>query len=59
MLLIVTVAAGEVINHSAGGCPISRTAVVISPGALVMALIDVWGRATPTRERPPTEARSG
>jgi aquaporin Z len=33
------VAAGGVINHSVGGCSISRTAVVISPGALVMALI--------------------
>ena len=35
--LLVTVAAGAgVINHYAGGSPISRTAAVIAPGALVM-----------------------
>ncbi len=42
--LLVTVAAGSgVINHYAGGGPISRTAAVIAPGALVMALIYAWG----------------
>lgn len=41
---LVTVAAGAgVINHYAGGGPISRTAAVIAPGALVMALIYAWG----------------
>jgi hypothetical protein len=38
--LLVTVAAGAgVINRYAGGNPISRTAAVVAPGALVMALI--------------------
>jgi aquaporin Z len=42
--MLVTVAAGSgVINHYAGGGPISRTAAVIAPGALVMALIYAWG----------------
>jgi len=42
--LLVTVAAGSgVINRYAGGNPISRTAAVIAPGALVMALIYAWG----------------
>lgn len=42
--LLVTVAAGAgVINHYAGGGPISRTAAVVAPGALVMALIYAWG----------------
>ena len=42
--LLVTVAAGAgVINHYAGGGPITRTAAVIAPGALVMALIYAWG----------------
>src|SRR6185312_6933716 len=42
--LLVTVAAGAgVINRYAGGGPISRTAAVIAPGALVMALIYAWG----------------
>jgi len=42
--LLVTVAAGSgVINHYAGGGPISSTAAVIAPGALVMALIYAWG----------------
>jgi aquaporin Z len=41
---LVTVAAGSgVINRYAGGDPISRTAAVIAPGALVMALIYAWG----------------
>jgi aquaporin Z len=41
---LVTVAAGSgVINHYAGGGPISRAAAVIAPGALVMALIYAWG----------------
>jgi aquaporin Z len=42
--LLVTVATGSgVINHYAGGNPISRTAAVIAPGAAVMAMIYVWG----------------
>src|SRR5215468_6650818 len=37
--ILVTVAAGAgVINHYAGGNPISRTAAVIAPGAVVMAM---------------------
>jgi MIP family channel proteins len=40
----VTVAAGAgVINHYAGGGPISRTAAVIAPGAVVMAMIYALG----------------
>ena len=31
------------INHYAGGNPISRTAAVIAPGAVVMAMIYAWG----------------
>ena len=31
------------INHYAGGGPISRTAAVIAPGAVVMAMIYAWG----------------
>ena len=42
--ILVTVAAGSgVINHYAGGGPISRTAAVIAPGAVVMAMIYAWG----------------
>jgi aquaporin Z len=42
--MLVTVAAGAgVINHYAGGSPITRAAAVIAPGALVMALIYAWG----------------
>ena len=38
--LLTLVAAGAgVINRYAGGNPISRTAAVVAPGALVMALI--------------------
>jgi aquaporin Z len=41
---LVTVAAGAgVINRYAGGDPISRTAAVVAPGAIVMALIYAWG----------------
>src|ERR1700749_1271363 len=41
--LLVTVAAGAgVISFYAGGHPISRTAAVIAPGALGMALIYSW-----------------
>jgi aquaporin Z len=41
---LVTVAAGSgVINHYAGGDPISRTAAVIAPGAVVMAMIYALG----------------
>ena len=43
-VVLVTVAAGAgVINHYAGGDPISRTAAVIAPGAAVMAMIYAWG----------------
>jgi aquaporin Z len=42
--LLVTVAAGAgVINHYAGGGPITRVAAVVAPGLLVMALIYAWG----------------
>ncbi len=42
--LLVTVAAGAgVINHYAGGEPVTRAAAAIAPGALVMALIYAWG----------------
>jgi aquaporin Z len=42
--MLVTVAAGAgVINHYAGGSPVTRAAAVIAPGALVMALIYAWG----------------
>ena len=42
--ILVTVAAGSgVINHYVGGNPISRTAAVIAPGAVVMAMIYAWG----------------
>ena len=42
--VLVTVAAGAgVINHYAGGGPISRSAAVIAPGAAVMAMIYAWG----------------
>ncbi|MGO8871920.1 MAG: MIP/aquaporin family protein [Acidimicrobiales bacterium] len=41
---LVTVAAGAgVINHYVGGGPISRTAAVIAPGAVVMAMIYALG----------------
>jgi aquaporin Z len=41
---LVTVAAGAgVINHYVGGDPISRTAAVVAPGALVMAMIYALG----------------
>ena len=42
--VLVTVAAGAgVINHYVGGGPISRTAAVIAPGAVVMAMIYAFG----------------
>ncbi len=42
--VLVTVAAGSgVINHYVGGGPISRTAAVIAPGAVVMAMIYAFG----------------
>jgi aquaporin Z len=42
--VLVTVAAGSgVINHYVGGTPVSRTAAVIAPGAVVMAMIYAWG----------------
>src|SRR4051794_39841799 len=41
---LVLVAAGSgVIDNYAGGGTISRTAAVIAPGAVVMALIYAWG----------------
>ena len=42
--MLVLVAAGSgVINRYAGGNPISRSAAVVAPGAIVMALIYAWG----------------
>jgi aquaporin Z len=42
--ILLTVAAGAgVINHYVGGSPISRTAAVIAPGAVVMAMIYALG----------------
>ncbi|HUE06896.1 MAG TPA: aquaporin [Acidimicrobiales bacterium] len=42
--ILVTVAAGSgVINHYVGNAPISRTAAVIAPGAVVMAMIYALG----------------
>src|SRR5690242_21937503 len=42
--VLVTVAAGAgVINHYAGGGPISRTGAVIAPGRAVVAKIYGWG----------------
>ena len=42
--VLVTVAAGSgVINHYVGGGPISRTAAVIAPGAVVVAMIYALG----------------
>ena len=42
--ILVTVAAGSgVINHYVGNDPISRTAAVIAPGAVVMAMIYALG----------------
>lgn len=42
--ILVTVAAGSgVINHYVGTSPISRTAAVIAPGAVVMAMIYALG----------------
>jgi aquaporin Z len=42
--VLVTVAAGSgVINHYVGGGPISRTAAVVAPGAVVMAMIYALG----------------
>jgi aquaporin Z len=42
-LLVVVAAGAGVINHYAGNNPISRTAAVVAPGALVMALIYALG----------------
>lgn len=42
--ILVTVAAGSgVIDHYVGGDPISRTAAVVAPGAVVMAMIYALG----------------
>ena len=43
--VLVTVAAGSgMISHYAGGNPVSRTAAVIAPGAVVMAMITPGAR---------------
>jgi aquaporin Z len=42
-MLVVVAAGSGVINAYAGGDPVSRTAAVIAPGALVMALIYALG----------------
>jgi aquaporin Z len=42
--VLVTVAAGAgVINHYVGDHPVTRTAAVIAPGVVVMAMIYAWG----------------
>jgi aquaporin Z len=41
--LVIVAAGSGVINKYVGGMPISRTAAVVAPGALVMALIYAWG----------------
>jgi glycerol uptake facilitator-like aquaporin len=41
-----------VINHYAGGNPVSRTAAVIAPGAVVMAMIYAWGPLSGLHIRP-------
>ena len=41
--LVVVAAGSGVINHYAGNSPISRTAAVVAPGAIVMALIYALG----------------
>lgn len=42
-MLVATAAGPGVINEYVGGTPISRSAAVIAPGAMVMALIYAWG----------------
>jgi aquaporin Z len=42
-LLVTVVAGAGVINHYAGGQPVTRAAAAIAAGALVMALIYAWG----------------
>src|SRR6516165_4246229 len=57
--VLVTVAAGSgVINQYAGGGPISRTAAVIAPGAVVMAMIYAWGRCPGCTSTPPSPSPS-
>ena len=49
--VLVTVAAGSgVINHYAGGGPISRTAAVIAPGAAIAVMIIGAVRGLPDKE---------
>jgi aquaporin Z len=58
MFVLVTVAAGSgVTNHYAGGGPISRTAAVIAPGAVVMAMIYAWGPAVRAAHQPRSDHR--
>ena len=42
-LLVIVAAGSGVINEYAGNSPISRTAAVVAPGLIVMALIYAWG----------------
>jgi aquaporin Z len=50
---LVLVAAGSgVINQYAGGGPISRTAAVVAPDAVVMALIYAWGPSSGLHIKP-------
>ena len=42
-LLVTVVVGAGVINHYAGGQPVTRAAAAIAAGALVMALIYAWG----------------
>ena len=54
----MTVAAGAgVINHYAGGNPISRTAAVIAPGAAVMAIDLRLGPAVRAAHQPGGDLR--
>ena len=56
--ILVTVAAGSgVINHYVGDGPISRTAAVIAPGAVVMAMIYALGPALGPAHQPRGHAR--
>jgi MIP family channel proteins len=42
-LLVIVAAGSGVINHYAGGQPVTRAAAFVAAGALVMALIYAWG----------------
>ena len=57
--ILVTVAAGAgVINHYVGTDPISRTAAVIAPGAVVMAMIYALGPLSASTSTPPSPSPS-